>query len=475
MQPVSLPEHDPVPPAWETGTIVILPSLSFPVSELAKIKGIGHYEERLLCTLLLLDRPDVRIVYLTSMPVDPAIVDYHLGFLADPDDARRRLHLVAVGEASPRPLTDKLLARPGVLAKVRSLLPEDGSATLLPFNVAGGEWGLAAALGATLDGPRPDLVAWGYKSGARRAARQAGVAIPDGEEDLGSPEALGQALERLRHRRARATTAVAKLNNGFSGQGNALIELGGAPSGAPVEGWPTTFCAAGEGWSTYSAKVAAEGAIVEEVLTELVASPSVQLRIGAGGSLRVVSTHDQVLGGPGGQVYLGCRFPADIAYRPAIADAALAVGKVLAENGVVGPFGIDFLVTAGPDGPRVALSEINLRMGGTTHPFWMARLATKGRYDSGTGELLTDQGPRCYVATDNLTAPALAGCAPEEAIAAVAAAGLSFDARTRSGVTLHLLGALPDHAKMGITCIAPSLDEAEALAAEMATLAATGF
>src|ERR671937_2698510 len=68
----------------ESGTVVVLPSLSFPTAELRKIVGIGWYEERLLFLLLLLRRRNVRLVYLTSMPIDPAIVDYYLSFLPDP-------------------------------------------------------------------------------------------------------------------------------------------------------------------------------------------------------------------------------------------------------------------------------------------------------------------------------------------------------------------------------------------------------
>ena len=46
----------------ERGTIVVLPSATFPESELRKIVGIQHYEERLLCTTLLLRDPELRIV-----------------------------------------------------------------------------------------------------------------------------------------------------------------------------------------------------------------------------------------------------------------------------------------------------------------------------------------------------------------------------------------------------------------------------
>jgi hypothetical protein len=51
--------------------------------------------------------------------------------------------------------------------------------------------------------------------------------------------------------------------------------------------------------------------IVEEFVSgEVVESPSVQCRINPVGEPEVMSTHDQILGGEGGQVYLGAVFPA---------------------------------------------------------------------------------------------------------------------------------------------------------------------
>lgn len=476
MQPLSSSHQEAAPPPGPISTVVLLPSLSFPVAELVKIKGVIHYEERLLCTILLLARPEQHLVYLTSLPVDPAIIDYYLGFLADPDDARRRLHLVAVDEPGARPLTAKVLDHPEVLEQVGALLSDDGSddgsdnrntgsngnhghAALVPFNVTAGEWRVADALGIPLDGPPTHLAGLGSKTGARRVARRAEVAVAEGEEGLFSLDEVLGAVQRLRARRTGARAAVVKLNHGFSGQGNALVDLAGHHR--TLAEMPTTFCAPGESWSSFSPKIAADGAIVEEVLPAA-ASPSVQLRIAADGSLQVVSTHDQVLGGPGGQVYLGCRFPADRRYRSAITDAAVRVGQVLAAEGVIGPFGIDFLITPGSDGDDVTLSEINLRMGGTTHPFWMARLLTGGTYDVATGELRCGDRSKCYVATDNLGTTALAGCSPAWAVTAVERAGLTYDRRTGTGTVLHLLGALPGFSKLGVSSIGDSLEEADA-------------
>src|SRR5436305_7497901 len=93
----------------DRGTIVVVPSLSFAAAELAKITAIEFYEERLLCLLLLLRNPALRLVYATSVPVDPAIVDYHLGLLPDPESARTRLTLVSPDDPAPQPLSAKLL------------------------------------------------------------------------------------------------------------------------------------------------------------------------------------------------------------------------------------------------------------------------------------------------------------------------------------------------------------------------------
>ena len=461
------------PGELEKGTVVVVPSLSFAESELAKITGAVHYEERLLFMLLFLAQSDHRIVYVTSLPIDPVIIDYYLRFLPDPEDARQRLELVSVDEGDGRPLSQKLLNRPDKLKELQAAAGDSEDAYLLPFNVTLAEQALSDAVGLPLYGSPPRLFWLGSKTGSRRVARQAGVAVLEGWEDLYTLGDIEHAIELIRARSPHADAVVIKLNNGFSGQGNAIVELDGHTS--PLPRSTTTFCAADETWPAYEAKIAAEGAIVEELVRdEPMVSPSVQLRITPGGAVEVVSTHDQVLGGPQGQVYLGCRFPADPDYRLIIQHNAQRVAEVLAGYGVMGSFGIDFLVAHGHGGNAVYLSEINLRMGGTTHPFWMARLATGGHYDTSTGELVVGGHRKRYVATDNIKSPALVGRTPAEVIAAVDRSGLAFDSATGKGATLHLLGALRPYGKMGATCIADTLEEADALADELLRMLTSG-
>ena len=450
--------HDQAPESVP-GTMVVCPSLSFPLDELRKITGIQHYEERLLFCVLLLDNPQLEIVYLTSVPVDPAVIDYYLGWLPDPEHARRRLHLLTVDNADPRPLTHKLLERPDILAAVRDRVSKPEQALILPFNVTPAEVTLAEQLELPLYGISADHIALGSKSGARQVAVEAGVTVFEGAGDLHSVPALETAIHRLRTARPDLGAVVVKLNHGFSGQGNVIIAA--EDLDVPLPQTPSVFCADDESWETFIPKIAAEGAVVEELVRGPGAtSPSVQLRILPGGRSEVLSTHDQILGGPDDQIYLGCRFPAREEYRADITAAALRIAAVLAERGVIGSFGIDFVVVPGRG---IFFSEINLRLGGTTHPFLMARHITGGDYDQGSGELLVDGATRVYKASDNIKSERYLKLSPAQVIAAVADAGLAYDPGSKTGATLHLLGAIPRYGKFGLVCIAPTHAEADEL------------
>jgi hypothetical protein len=439
---------------------MVVPSLTFPEAELEKIVGIQFYEERLLFVLLLLRNPQLRIVFVTSLRVEEPIVDYYLRFIPAEVRPGERLYLLALWDPSTRALTEKVLEQPDALDRLRELGGED--ALLLTFNVTPLEQRLSEDIGVPLYGCDPSLIHLGSKSGSRKVARTAGVPVLEGAEDLHTLDDVRAAISDLVAARPDAVAAVIKLNEGFSGQGNAIIELDGL--GPSLESSGTVFCADEESWATFAPKLAAGAAIVEELVRGPgLASPSVQVRIGADASTEVVSTHDQILGGPDEQVYLGCRFPADPSYRMAIQDHGLRIAKVLAARGVIGTFGADFVVVPGDGEPDIFLSEINLRLGGTTHPFMMARLATGGTYDAATGDLRADGRAKFYVATDNLKSDGYVGLLPEEIIRAIDDSGLAFDPVTGSGVMLHLLGPLKKHGKLGITCVADSPQEADSL------------
>jgi hypothetical protein len=178
------------------------------------------------------------------------------------------------------------------------------------------------------------------------------------------------------------------------------------------------------------------------------------LRITPVGGLEVVSTHDQILGGPSGQIFQACTFPADPAYALEIQQLALDVGRVLQAKGALGRFGVDFVSVPGKDGWRHAAIEINLRKGGTTHTFQMLQFLTQGRYDARRAEFVTpDGGTRSYYATDNVVNPLYRRLTPEDLVEVTDRHDLHFDAVRNRGVVFNLIGALSEFGKIGIVAI----------------------
>ncbi len=209
------------------------------------------------------------------------------------------------------------------------------------------------------------------------------------------------------------------------------------------------------------------GGIVEEIhrgAGEGLASA--QLRISPTGEVLPISTHDQLLGGSSGQVFLGCVFPADESYRMRMQEEAIKVGTVLASHGVVSRFGVDFLVWRSSPGEEWTISalEINLRMGGTTHPFLALQFLTGGQLDPATGLFRSPSGQtKYYRATDNLHGELYRGLLPEDLIEILTVNKLHYSHATERGVLFHLIGALSQFGKVGLTAIASSREEVDDL------------
>ncbi len=448
-------------------TTVVVPSLSFDIEELMKIRGVGYYEERLLCLLMLLLQPRTRLIYLSSRPIAEAIVDYYLRLLPGipAEHARTRLTLLSCHDGSSKPLTEKLLERPRLLERVRATIPDAAAAHMLCFNSTPLERSLAVRLDIPMYACDPRLARLGTKSGSREVFRQAGVALPYGFENLRDSHDLARALADLKQSQPALRRAVIKLNEGFSGIGNAVFSYESAPERQDLIRWIEAelsrriqFEATDESWESYSQKLARMGGIAEALIERDghadIRSPSVQCQINPLDGVEILSTHDQVLGGPLGQVYLGCSFPANPAYSRSIQEAGERVAEVLRQKGVLGRFGIDFVSTRRGDRWEHAAVEINLRMGGTTHPYMMLQALTGGGYDTESGMHLTSTGqPRYYFASDNLHSPAYRGLTPQDLMDIVEENELRFNSASQQGVMFHLIGALSEHGKLGMVCI----------------------
>ena len=455
-------------------SVVVVPSLSLDQEVLGKISGVTHYEERMLCLLMLLRLPNTQVLFVSSQPISPYTIDYYLHLLpgVPAGHARERLSLFSCYDSSPKPLTEKILERPRLIERIRGSIRYGEAAHLTCFNATSLERALAVRLALPLFATDPELSSLGTKSGSRKVFREAGISLPDGVEDLKAPDDIAPALEELKKRNTDLKKAVVKLEDGFSGEGNATFSFKGAPDGSGLLSWikekitkELRFEAPAENWEHYSAKFKGMGGIVEEFIEgSQKESPSVQLRIHGEERCHMISTHDQVLGGPTGQVFLGCRFPADEAYRDILIEDGMKVGRLLAKKGVLGRAGVDF-VTVFKDGEwKNYAIEINLRKGGTTHTYLMLQYLVDGRYDYMNGVYYTPAGePRYYFATDNLEDERYKGLLSKDLLDIVLKRGLHFHSATQQGVVFHLIGCLSEFGKLGVVCIGDSRAKADQL------------
>ncbi len=461
-------EHD-FPDPLAPKTVVIIPSNTLDREILAKVAGINHYEERMLCLLLLLRMPRTHLVFVSSTPIDKMIIDYYLHLLpgVTTRHAKRRLTLLCCYDTSACSLTEKILARPRLIEKIKSCIPADHTAHIAGFNITYLEQELALRLNIPLYGCPASLTFWGSKSGSREIFRRAGLLMPAGYENLQDMEDVLEALRALRSEYPELRKAVVKLNDGFSGEGNAVFsfEKFGDKLNEATLRKHLKMVAPDLTYAVFSEKMKLMGGIVEAFIDGAVkTSPSVQCRINPLKQIVVVSTHDQLLGGESGQVYQGATFPANPGYVHEIGKMGHRVAEALCKEGVIGRFGIDFVSIKEPQGwwKHYAI-EINLRKGGTTHPYIMLKFLTDGYYDHHTGIYQMPNGQsRHYFATDALQSEAYKGLAPDDLIDIAICHRIQYDATTQEGTMFHLLGALSEHGKLGMVCIGSTPERAEA-------------
>src|SRR4051794_564265 len=206
-------------------TVVIIPSLTLDSEILTKIKGHVYYEERMLCMLMLLRMPLTQVVFISSIPVDQVTIDYYLHLLPGitGHHARQRLTILSCYDASAKPLTQKILERPRLIHRIKQHITDARHCHLICFNVADYERTLAVQLGIPVFGCDPDLLHLGSKTGSRMLFKECGTRIPAGSENLHTQEDIADALYRLKLDQPGIRKAVIKVNDGFSGEGNAIF------------------------------------------------------------------------------------------------------------------------------------------------------------------------------------------------------------------------------------------------------------
>jgi hypothetical protein len=450
----------------EAYTSVIVPSISVPADVLARRPGAHFYEETLLFLLIRLRNPRARVVYVTSEPIPHAVMEYYLQFLAGipGSHAASRLTLLSAYDRSPRPLTEKILERPRLVERIRAAVPDIDRAYLTVLHATPLERRLAVLLGIPLNAADPGLNPIGTLAATRRLLRdEAGLAVPDGVEDLRDEDDLVDALADLRRRKQNLRRALVKLESGPWTPRAAVFtfpEDAGRPSLrralrglAPADGQDTA--------EAYLAALGRLGGVVEELLEGDVHVASGQVRINPRGEVILTSSHDEVRGGEHGLSPKGCAFPADDRWRLPVQDASLRVARQLAAASVVSRLSVEFLVIPEAGGARLVASDVNLGVGGSTHPLLAVRFLSGGRLDPQTGLFLAPSGrAKFYRATDDLVSPAYRGLSPIDLIELLTLHHLNYSAHTESGVLCYMLGGISEVGRIGLVAIGGSRDRA---------------
>ena len=428
---------------------------------------IPAYEERFLFLMLTaVHNPRTRVIYVTSQPVLPRLLDYYLSLMpgSRPPGLNDRLVLVSVGDGSAKPLVEKILARPHLIERLRSLIGNSGHPLMLPFSTTLYEAELGSRLGIPVYGPDPSLSFLGTKSGSRQTFAEAGVPYPAGREGIRTLADVVDALEEMKADNPGLRSAVVKLDDSAGGMGNAVVQIEGADSPGDLRQrvealQPDDQAISGE---EFLAELDSRGGIVEERIEgEALHSPSVQLRASPLKDVEILSTHDQILGGATGQEFLGCRFPAHRDYGWLIAGLGERIGSRMAQQGVIGRFGVDFVVVRRDGEWRPYAIEVNLRNGGTTHPMLTLGALTDGEFDPSSCRFRVEGGDRYYVATDHLERPGYASLTPDDVLDRVGDPRLSWDDGGMVGVALHLVSAVAVAGRLGLTAIGTSPADAE--------------
>ena len=455
-------------------TIVVVPSQTIDFD--CKGAEMQAYEERMLYLLMLLRQPRARVIYATSQSILPTTLDYYMSLMPGviTSHAMSRFYNVAPEDRTPRAHTTKLLERPQLLEKIRSLINDPTRAYFLTKTVTMQERDIEVRRGSTQFGSDPSLFYLGSKTGSREVFSKAGVSYPIGLENLRSMDDVRQALLDMCERKPLLRNAMVKLNDGISGEGNAVVELEGLPDTQNTE-FSTAledrlqtmlFESSAVSFESFGKSLGEMGGIAEERIEGRdFCSPSVQMRVSPLGDVEILSTHDQLLGGPSGQSFLGSQFPANPEYGPLIAAEARKIGERLADYGALGRFAVDFVVVRNERSEWESYAiEINLRIGGTTHPFEILQFLTDGSYVDEEGLFRAPSGKaKYYVASDHLESTLYRAFTPTDLFDILIRHGLHFDQSRQTGVLVHMLATAGENGRFGVVAVGDSPEEAQRL------------
>ena len=454
-------------------TSVVVPSVTLDPDDLVRTPQVHFYEEILLFLLIRLRNPRARVVYVTSQPIPLPVVDYYLTFLAGipASHAAARLTLLSAYDGQPRPLTEKILERPRLVQRIRDAVTDPSRAYLTVLRSTALERRLAVALDLPLNAADPEMDWLCRKSGARRIFAEAGVPVVTGSENVRDETDVVEALAGLAAQRPGLRRAILKADTSYWDEGSAVVRMPAGPAATRDEFRRALLALElpeGHDRPSFLDRLARRGGVVEEfVEARYRADASVQLRINPLGRVFLTATHDELGAGPPWRLTgRGCLFPADDAYRLRIQEAGLRVGQALADRGLVSRVSIEFMLWRNDPGEewQLAAHDVNLGVGGSTHPLLAVRFLTGGSLDPRTGLFASPTGrPKYYRCTDHLESPRWRGLLPDDLIEALTIERLNYSPHGEAGALFYMLGAISELGRVGMVAIGNTREEADAV------------
>lgn len=467
-------------------TFIIVPGLNHPkIVNLSNVTGLKYYEERMLFFLFLLKYSRTKIIYTASQGFNTDLFRYYLSLISDSEEEIEeklsRLTFIEVSGENDLPLARKILKNKSAINKIAKTISDPKKTFLRCYNPTEDERKLSLKLGVPLFGADQKFDFVGTKSGSRWSFKNSGANIISGYNDLKDFDALCLAMARMVKKSPDDRRLMVKRNYSSSGKGNCIFYVDKFLSDdkidvkkIPVEDLAssiqkrfkkcTVFQNPKADFIKYKKKFNESGGIVEKYIEGVIKySPSTQVLITSSKKAKIVSTHEQILGGPDKQLYLGCIFPSFPTHRKLIIREGEKISSWLANKGIVGNFAIDYVVTYNKNGenPKVYPIEINLRKGGATHPFRLAYFLTGAKYNPKSGLLQCGKKPIYYKAVDFIESEKYKGLKPMEIISLINDSTISFKKNTKKGALVYMPGMVEESGRFGAICIGQSYDDVE--------------
>ena len=218
----------------------------------------------------------LKVILVTSTTVDPHIIDYYIELALSVanstkstqkpisyESIKSRLVLADCGDARGGvPLSSKILSRPLLVKRIQREIDSQGTCAAAMACIVGTslEAQLATVLNLPLLAASPSASATcGTKSGSRSIFAAAGVRCAPGTTLAFSVGDLAQKLAAHVASLPQDQTCkmVVKLDESFSGQGNAVLKLQGGSSASEVEQQlpHMKFMGMGVTWETYAPQI----------------------------------------------------------------------------------------------------------------------------------------------------------------------------------------------------------------------------